>query len=56
MTSTSRAVATTAGGPATTSVASATATLPEGVKFVDDVGLKGGGGGEGRRAYDDIGR
>ena len=55
--SASRAAAvTTAGGPATTSAASATAPLPAGVRAADGFGLKGGGGNDGRRACDDDGR
>ena len=50
------AAMTTAGGPATTSAASATVPLPEGVRAVDNFGLKGGGGGnDGRRACDNVG-
>ena len=37
--------------------ASATVPLPEGGSDVNDVGVKGGGGGDdGRRACDDVGR
>ena len=35
---------------------SATAPLPEGLRAVDDFGLKGGGGDDSRRACDDVGR
>ena len=56
-TSTSRAAAAmTAGGPATTSAASDTAPLLEGARAVHDVDLMGGGGYDGRRACDDVGR
>ena len=44
-----------AGGPATTSAASATASLPEGARAVNDVDLTGSGD-DGRRACDDVGR
>ena len=57
MTSASRAAAaTTAGGPATPLAARATAPRPEGVRFSNDVGLKGGGGDDGRRACNVVGR
>ena len=48
--------ATTAEGSATTSAASATAPLPEGVKAVDDFELKGGGDDDSRRACNEVGR
>ena len=35
---------------------SATAPLPEGVRAVNDVGVKGGGVDDGRRACDNVGR
>ena len=38
------------------SAASATEPLPEGVRAVDVYGLKGGGGDDGRRACDNVGR
>ena len=40
----------------TTSATSATAPLPEGVRAVDDFGLKGGGGDDGRMACNAVGR
>ena len=50
------AAATTAGGPVATSAASATASLPEGMRAVNDVDLKDGGGDDGRRACNDVDR
>ena len=32
------------------------APIPEGIRVVDDVGVKVGGGDDGRRACDDVGR
>ena len=38
------------------SAASAKGPLPEGIRAVEDVELKGGGSDDGRRACDDVGR
>ena len=39
-----------------TSAASAKLPLPEGVRAANNVSIKGGGGNDGRRACDDVGR